>query len=149
MYKKGTALELQFSPRRLAGGAATLDEPLRIELDAAAADRLYRALDAYLAGNPAHGAEPFVLSLDDASAAAEADSTTATAVPAAATDAAPSAPATALRQFVCVICGWVYDEATGDPDSGLAPGTRWEDVPDDWRCPLCDVGKEDFALMTF
>ncbi|MBU9171597.1 rubredoxin [Burkholderia gladioli] len=54
-----------------------------------------------------------------------------------------------FRQFVCLICGWIYDEASGDPEHGLAPGTRWEAVPDDWRCPLCDVGKEDFALTAF
>ncbi|KVM63303.1 rubredoxin [Burkholderia gladioli] len=54
-----------------------------------------------------------------------------------------------FRQFVCLICGWIYDEASGDPEHGLAPRTRWEAVPDDWRCPLCDVGKEDFALMAF
>uniref|UniRef100_UPI0035567790 rubredoxin n=1 Tax=Pandoraea sputorum TaxID=93222 RepID=UPI0035567790 len=53
------------------------------------------------------------------------------------------------RQWVCVICGWIYDEAVGYPEDGIAPGTRWEDVPDDWRCPLCDVGKEDFAMVEF
>jgi len=50
---------------------------------------------------------------------------------------------------VCVICGWVYDEATGCPEEGIAPGTRFADIPTDWRCPLCDVGKEDFALVEF
>ena len=41
------------------------------------------------------------------------------------------------RQFVCQTCGYVYDEATGDPDSGIKPGTRWEDIPNDWSCPDC------------
>jgi rubredoxin len=54
-----------------------------------------------------------------------------------------------FKQWVCVICGWIYDEAAGLPEEGIAPGTRWADVPADWRCPLCDVGKEDFALVEF
>ncbi len=49
-----------------------------------------------------------------------------------------------MAKYVCTVCGYVYDEATGDPDNGIAPGTRWEDVPDDFTCPLCGVGKEDF-----
>lgn len=48
------------------------------------------------------------------------------------------------RQFLCEACGYVYDEALGDPDSGLAPGTRFEDIPEDWSCPLCGVSKADF-----
>ena len=48
------------------------------------------------------------------------------------------------RQFICKACGLVYDEAKGDADSGLAPGTRFEDIPDDWACPLCGVTKADF-----
>ena len=50
-----------------------------------------------------------------------------------------------MAKYVCTVCGYVYDEATGDPDNGIAPGTKWEDVPDDFPCPLCGVGKEDFA----
>jgi rubredoxin---NAD+ reductase len=50
------------------------------------------------------------------------------------------------RQYICRACGVIYDEATGDPDSGLAPGTRFEDIPDDWECPLCGVRKSDFEL---
>lgn len=46
--------------------------------------------------------------------------------------------------FICKACGLIYDEATGDADSGLAPGTRFADIPDDWACPLCGVGKADF-----
>ena len=48
------------------------------------------------------------------------------------------------RQFICRACGYVYDEKDGDPDGGLAPGTRYEDIPDDWACPLCGVSKQDF-----
>ncbi|WP_019867267.1 rubredoxin [Methylovulum miyakonense] len=51
------------------------------------------------------------------------------------------------KKYACEVCGHVYDEAEGDPDADIAPGTRWEDVPDDWRCPDCRVGKEDFVLM--
>lgn len=48
------------------------------------------------------------------------------------------------EQFICRACGLIYDEELGDPDSGLAPGTRFEDIPDDWECPLCGVTKIDF-----
>ena len=50
-----------------------------------------------------------------------------------------------MAKFVCDVCGYVYDEALGDPDNGIAPGTPWEDVPDDFTCPLCGVGKEEFS----
>ncbi|RFO96520.1 rubredoxin [Rhodoferax lacus] len=49
-------------------------------------------------------------------------------------------------QYICNACGLIYDEALGDPDSGLAPGTRFADIPEDWSCPLCGVGKADFTL---
>ena len=49
-----------------------------------------------------------------------------------------------FQQYICRACGLIYDEAEGDPDSGLAPGTRFEDIPDDWECPLCGVTKADF-----
>lgn len=48
------------------------------------------------------------------------------------------------RKFHCIVCGFIYDEAKGDPDSGLAPGTKWEDIPEDWSCPECGVTKADF-----
>lgn len=48
------------------------------------------------------------------------------------------------RQYLCRACGWIYDEKTGDPDGGLPAGTRFEDIPDDWMCPLCGVTKRDF-----
>lgn len=51
-----------------------------------------------------------------------------------------------MNVYMCVVCGWLYDEAAGLPEHGIAPGTRWEDVPEDWRCPECNVGKADFVL---
>lgn len=47
-------------------------------------------------------------------------------------------------KYVCDICGYVYDPAAGDPDNGV-PGTPWEAVPEDWVCPLCGVGKDQFS----
>ncbi len=47
-------------------------------------------------------------------------------------------------KYVCSICGYVYDEAAGDPDHGVAPGTAWADVPEDYTCPICGVGKDQF-----
>ena len=52
-----------------------------------------------------------------------------------------------MSKWECIVCGWVYDEKVGDPDSGIAAGTRWEDIPDDWLCPDCGVGKEDFEMI--
>ncbi|OAU94322.1 Rubredoxin [Moraxella catarrhalis] len=52
-----------------------------------------------------------------------------------------------MKKYQCIVCGWIYDEALGCPEEGLAPGTRWEDVPDDWLCPECGVGKEDFEMV--
>lgn len=54
---------------------------------------------------------------------------------------------TEFRKFVCVVCGYIYDEEKGDPDSGLAPGTRWESIPEDWSCPQCGVRKASFEEM--
>lgn len=51
------------------------------------------------------------------------------------------------KKYICRACGLIYDEELGDPDSGLAPGTRFEDIPDDWECPLCNVTKVDFELF--
>ncbi|MCL1829114.1 MAG: rubredoxin [Oscillospiraceae bacterium] len=48
-------------------------------------------------------------------------------------------------KYVCDVCGYEYDEAAGDPDSGIAPGTKWEDVPDGFVCPVCGVGKDEFS----
>lgn len=49
-----------------------------------------------------------------------------------------------MEKYVCVVCGYIYDPETGDPDSGIAPGTAWADVPEDWMCPECGVGKDQF-----
>ena len=49
-----------------------------------------------------------------------------------------------MKKFECMACGYIYDEALGDPDSGIAPGTKWEDIPDDWVCPVCGVSKDEF-----
>ena len=48
-------------------------------------------------------------------------------------------------KYVCNICGYTYDEATGDPDNGIDPRTLWEDLPEDFVCPLCGVGRDDFS----
>ena len=48
-------------------------------------------------------------------------------------------------KYICNVCNWEYDEELGDPDNGIAPGTKWEDIPEDWVCPLCGVGKENFS----
>lgn len=52
------------------------------------------------------------------------------------------------NKYQCTICGYIYDEAKGDPAFGLPPGTRWEDIPDDWRCPECGTDKTDFERIT-
>lgn len=49
-----------------------------------------------------------------------------------------------MKKYVCSICGYVYDPEVGDPDGGIAPGTAFEDIPDDWVCPVCGVGKDQF-----
>ncbi|PWJ71607.1 rubredoxin [Ruminococcaceae bacterium R-25] len=49
-----------------------------------------------------------------------------------------------MQKYVCAICGYEYDPEIGDPDSGIAPGTAFEDIPEDWKCPVCGVGKENF-----
>src|SRR5690606_26027426 len=52
-----------------------------------------------------------------------------------------------MKKWQCVVCGLIYDEALGWPDDGIAPGTRWEDVPEDWLCPDCGVGKSEFEMI--
>ncbi|HZJ78555.1 MAG TPA: rubredoxin [Clostridia bacterium] len=49
-----------------------------------------------------------------------------------------------MKKYVCTVCGYIYDPKEGDPDSGIVPGTSFENIPDDWYCPICSVGKEDF-----
>lgn len=51
------------------------------------------------------------------------------------------------RTWMCLICGWIYDEKEGLPDDGIAPGTRWEDIPMNWTCPECGARKEDFEMV--
>ena len=54
-----------------------------------------------------------------------------------------------MARWECIVCGLIYDEKEGWPEDGIAPGTKWEDVPEDWTCPDCGVGKDSFpALMT-
>ena len=51
------------------------------------------------------------------------------------------------RSWICLICGFIYDEAAGLPEEGIPPGTRCEEVPPDWVCPECGARKEDFELV--
>lgn len=50
-----------------------------------------------------------------------------------------------MKKYICSICGYVYDEAVGDPDKGISPGTKWEDITDRWSCPWCGAAKADFT----
>ena len=52
-----------------------------------------------------------------------------------------------FQTWMCLICGWVYDEAVGLPEEGIAAGTRWNDVPMNWTCPECGARKEDFEMV--
>lgn len=52
-----------------------------------------------------------------------------------------------MRTYMCVVCGFVYDEEKGLPQEGIAPGTRWEDIPENWKCPECGAAKSDFELI--
>lgn len=49
-----------------------------------------------------------------------------------------------MKKYVCVVCGYVYDPEIGDPDAGIEPGTSFDDLPEDWVCPVCAVGKDQF-----
>jgi len=49
-----------------------------------------------------------------------------------------------MDKYVCTVCGYVYDPEQGDPDNDVEPGTKWEDVPDDWKCPVCGASKDEF-----
>jgi rubredoxin len=51
-----------------------------------------------------------------------------------------------MDKYVCEVCGYVYDPQQGDPDNGIDPGTKFEDLPDDWDCPVCGASKDDFEL---
>lgn len=50
-----------------------------------------------------------------------------------------------MKKYVCEVCGWEYDPAEGVPEAGIAPGTPFEDLPDDFECPVCSVGKDQFT----
>ena len=50
-----------------------------------------------------------------------------------------------MKKYVCDMCGWEYDPEVGDPDNGIEPGTAFEDLPEDFVCPLCGVGKDEFS----
>jgi rubredoxin len=52
-----------------------------------------------------------------------------------------------MKTYVCIVCGFVYDEALGRPEEGIAAGTLWADVPDSWSCPDCGAGKGDFEVV--
>lgn len=52
-----------------------------------------------------------------------------------------------MEKWECTACGFIYDPENGDPDNGIEPGTAFEDLPDDWVCPQCGVGKEYFQKM--
>jgi rubredoxin len=51
------------------------------------------------------------------------------------------------RKWMCANCGYVYDQQKGDPEGGIAPGTAWENIPDDWKCPDCGATKADFEMV--
>lgn len=52
-----------------------------------------------------------------------------------------------MKKYLCNVCGYIYDEEAGDPDNGIAPGTKWEDIPDDWTCPICYADKGQFEEL--
>ena len=52
-----------------------------------------------------------------------------------------------MKKYMCIVCGYIYDEAAGEPDHGFPPGTKWEDIPDSFTCPDCGVGKADFEMV--
>lgn len=52
-----------------------------------------------------------------------------------------------MEKYVCSVCGYVYDPAVGDPDSGIEPNTAFEDIPEDWVCPMCGVSKDMFTKV--
>lgn len=52
-----------------------------------------------------------------------------------------------MKKYKCTVCGYIYDPVEGDPDGGISPGTPFEDIPDDWQCPVCGVAKSDFELL--
>jgi rubredoxin len=62
-------------------------------------------------------------------------------------EAGSAAAPVAYRKWACAVCGYIYNEALGDPEEGFPPGTRYEDIPYDWICPDCGVSKRSFRLL--
>lgn len=52
-----------------------------------------------------------------------------------------------MAKYECTFCGYIYDPEKGDPENGVEPGTAFQDIPSDWVCPVCGVGKEDFEKI--
>jgi len=52
-----------------------------------------------------------------------------------------------MKRYMCLLCGFIYDEAQGWPEEGIPAGTCWDDIPLTWRCPDCGAGKEDFEMV--
>ena len=52
-----------------------------------------------------------------------------------------------MNKYKCLVCGWIYDPDIGDPDGGIAPGTLFEKIPDDWQCPICGAAKNEFEII--
>lgn len=52
-----------------------------------------------------------------------------------------------FQKYICLLCGFIYDEALGCPQEGIEPGTRWEDISDEWQCPDCGAMKSDFEMV--
>ena len=50
-------------------------------------------------------------------------------------------------RYICDVCNWIYDEELGDPENGIDPGTKFEDLPEDFECPRCYVGKDEFSKL--
>lgn len=53
------------------------------------------------------------------------------------------------KKYICIVCGWIYDEEKGSPADGIPPGTRWQEVPDSWVCPECGANKSDFDMIEY
>lgn len=60
---------------------------------------------------------------------------------------AETADVASLPSYVCILCGYIYDPSVGDPDNGVLPGTAFEDIPEDWVCPLCGASKDEFEMV--
>ena len=54
-----------------------------------------------------------------------------------------------MKVYQCIVCGFIYDEAKGLPEEGIAAGTRWSDIPESWACPECGIAKTDFEMVEF